>query len=527
MPTKLATVPEGPPRRRMDDTANKSGVRKVGGGAPFWGAGGPKLPPPVSPRKTNKSPARAPRDSAKDAKGLAPLLGSSKVNQRPKPIKSPYASSVKPTQPRDRPNVNVHPPEGAQAGKSHRDAAVASLMTREKEKLAEEVVGARKLLRDMEEQLRVANTESLRLGAEVRKREKTIAQLETRDEGSGGGRAARVTDLEAEVEVYLSEISRLSKLLAWVHLDKDGTKKVSFAADVSAPAPSSSDPSDEVKELRAQLAFGPRLAGGGDSKRMDARVEDDLQDAEQRIKALNETVEEREQDARRLRADADRLSAAGDELRREKEALQQDTRRLREDREHFRRLAAMEAAAAAAAREEASVAKAEAARTKPAVSRLKQQLVTLVEQVDQMRAAGGTTIRGGDTDVDGGSIIAPSSIDATASRPFRRRASGGRLATMAEEGSEASDSRAPSRMSTGSPGIKASEDGAAEQEDEDSDVDEADEYLIADALDKSDASSSGYSSYGADDYSDDETLATKEDDTYTQADSVATTSTKR
>jgi len=400
-------------------------------------------------------------------------------------------------------------------------------MTREKEKLAEEVVGARKLLRDMEEQLRVANTESLRLGAEVRKREKTIAQLETRDEGSGGGRAARVTELEAEVEVYLSEISRLSKLLAWVHLDKDGTKKVSFAADVSAPAPSSSDPSDEVKELRAQLAFGPRLAGGGDSKRMDARVEDDLQDAEQRIKALNETVEEREQDARRLRADADRLSAAGDELRREKEALQQDTRRLREDREHFRRLAAMEAAAAAAAREEASVAKAEAARTKPAVSRLKQQLVTLVEQVDQMRAAGGTTIRGGDTDVDGGSIIAPSSIDATASRPFRRRASGGRLATMAEEGSEASDSRAPSRMSTGSPGLKASEDGAAEQEDEDSDVDEADEYLIADALDKSDASSSGYSSYGADDYSDDETLATKEDDTYTQADSVATTSTKR
>ena len=82
-------------------------------------------------------------------------------------------------------------------------------------------------------------------------------------------------------------------------------------------------------------------------------------------------------------------------------------------------------------------------------------------------------------------------------------------------------------MSTGSPGLKASEDGAAEQEDEDSDLDEADEYLIADALDKSDAPSSGYSSYGADDYSDDETLATKEDDTYTQADSVATTSTKR
>ena len=124
----------------MDDTANKSGHRKVGGGAPYWGAGGPKLPPPVSPRKSDKSPARAPRDSAQDTGGLAPLLGSSRVNQRSKPIKSPYASSVKPTQPRDRPNVNVHPPGGTQAGKSHRDAAVASLMTREKEKLAEEVV---------------------------------------------------------------------------------------------------------------------------------------------------------------------------------------------------------------------------------------------------------------------------------------------------------------------------------------------------------------------------------------------------
>ena len=98
---------------------NKSGHRKVGGGAPYWGAGGPKLPPPVSPRKSDKSPARAPRDSAQDTWGLAPLLGSSRVNQRSKPIKSPYASSVKPTQPRDRPNVNVHPPEGTQAGWRH------------------------------------------------------------------------------------------------------------------------------------------------------------------------------------------------------------------------------------------------------------------------------------------------------------------------------------------------------------------------------------------------------------------------
>lgn len=439
-------------------------------------------------------------------------------------------------------------------GKSHRDAAVASLMTREKEKLAEEVVESRRLLRDMEEQLRVANTESLRLGAEVRKREKTIAALgEARDSGpnNSGGRAARVTELEAEVEVYLSEIARLSKVLAGVHLDKSCSeslthvKKVSFAAGTVpvAASGSSSAASEEVRELteevralRAQLALGPRLSkfGGNESKRTGtaATLEDDLHDAEERIRSLDQTLEEREADARRLRAESERLSATGDELRREKEALQRDARKLREDREHFRRLAAMEAAAAAAAREEASVAKAEAARTKPAVSRLKQQLVTLVEQVDQMRAAGGggASVRGAsDADVDGSSVVAPSSVDfrPPSSRAFKRRSRRG-LATMAEEGSEAgsegmgSDAHGvPSRMSVESP-------GAMNEEDEDGDVDEADEYLIADALDKSEASSSGYSSYGADEHdTDDDETATRDDETQARSDSETTTSSKR
>ena len=64
--------------------------------------------------------------------------------------------------------------------------------------------------------------------------------------------------------------------------------------------------------------------------------------------------------------------------------------------------------------------------------------------------------------MDGASIIAPSSIDATASRAFRRRAAaGGRLATMAEEGSEeASESGVPSRMSVESPGANEGEEGA-------------------------------------------------------------------
>ena len=540
----------------MDDTANKSGHRKVGGGAPYWGAGGPKLPPPVSPRKSDKSPARAPRDSAQDTGGLSPLLGSSRVNQRPKPIKSPYASLVKPTQPRDRPNVNVHPPEGTRVGKSHRDAAVASLMTREKEKLAEEVVESRRLLRDMEEQLRVANTESLRLGAEVRKREKTIAALgEARDSGpnNSGGRAARVTELEAEVEVYLSEIARLSKVLAGVHLDESCSesltrkKKVSFAAGTVPVAASGSSSAaseevraltEEVRALRAQLALGPRLSkfGGNESKRTGtaATLEDDLHDAEERIRSLDQTLEEREADARRLRAESERLSATGDELRREKEALQRDACKLREDREHFRRLAAMEAAAAAAAREEASVAKAEAARTKPAVSRLKQQLVTLVEQVDQMRAAGGASVRGGDADMDGASIIAPSSSTRLhLARCVARDAGSRRWLRKESEASEGMGSDAhgvPSRMSVESPGAinEANEGGGGREEDEDSDVDEADEYLIADALDKSEASSSGYSSYGADEHdTDDDETATRDDETQARSDSETTTSSKR
>ena len=128
-------------------------------------------------------------------------------------------------------------------------------MTREKEKLAEEVVESRRLLRDMEEQLRVANTESLRLGAEVRKRDKTIAALgEARHSGPDGGRAARVTELETEVETYLSEIARLAKVLAGVHLDdkKAGAKKVSFAAGTG-----------RFRRLLGELIRGAQRGGEG------------------------------------------------------------------------------------------------------------------------------------------------------------------------------------------------------------------------------------------------------------------------
>ena len=152
-------------------------------------------------------------------------------------------------------------------------------MTREKEKLAEEVVESRRLLRDMEEQLRVANTESLRLGAEVRKRDKTIAALgEARHSGPDGGRAARVTELETEVETYLSEIARLAKVLAGVHLDekKAGAKKVSFAAGTgTVPAASSgSSFEDAARSSRAAARLTsasrtptPRLPGSGRNSR--------------------------------------------------------------------------------------------------------------------------------------------------------------------------------------------------------------------------------------------------------------------
>ena len=84
-------------------------------------------------------------------------------------------------------------------------------------------------------------------------------------------------------------------------------------------------------------------------------------------------------------------------------------------------------------------------------------------------------------------------------------------------------------MSVESPGANAAhEGGGGREEDEDSDVDEADEYLIADALDKSEASSSGYSSYGADEHdTDDDETATRDDETQARSDSETTTSSKR
>ena len=86
-----------------------------------------------------------------------------------------------------------------------------------------------------------------------------------------------------------------------------------------------------MRELRAQLALGPRLSKfGGDGRKRteDATLEDDLHDAEE-DQVTGPPIGEREQVARRLRAESERLSASGDELRREKEALQRDASRLR------------------------------------------------------------------------------------------------------------------------------------------------------------------------------------------------------
>ena len=161
--------------------------------------------------------------------------------------------------------------------------------------------------------------------------------------------------------------------------------------------------------------------------------------------------------------------------------------------------------------------KAEAARTKPVVSRLKQQLVTLVEQVDQMRAAGGASVRGGDTDMDGASIIAPSSIDATASRAFRRRASaaaGSRRRLRKRRGFK----RGSVRMSVESPGANAAhegEEGARRMR-------TATWTGLASVSSRtrwiSRGVSSGYSSYGADEYdSDDDETATRDDETHARS----------
>ena len=318
------------PTRTMDDTAGRAPARRASGVA---------------------AAARAPTSTiAPRAASARPVLGSStSVNARALPRRSrdsPYTGAT-----RAGPSKST-----TTGGTSHvpsvKDATVASLLTREKERLAEEVHELRRRHASMEERLKLANAESARAATELRRRDRTIATLESAE--GDGRRVARIAELEAENDAYASEVTRLAAILRFARDDDD---------DDAATA--SNESSRAEARLGAQLALGPTMGKGHADG-----VEDELVEAKRRAETLAARVERLERDEASARRRAEAFERETKDARAERDALRAEVRRLEEDNDHLRRLAAMEAAAASSARDDARLAEAECARTKPALASL-------------------------------------------------------------------------------------------------------------------------------------------------------------
>ena len=309
----------------MDDTAGRAPARRASGVA---------------------AAARAPTSTiAPRAASARPVLGSStSVNARALPRRSrdsPYTGAT-----RAGPSKST-----TTGGTSHvpsvKDATVASLLTREKERLAEEVHELRRRHASMEERLKLANAESARAATELRRRDRTITALESAE--GDGRRVARIAELEAENDAYASEVTRLAAILLFAGDDDDDARdrlERIFARGGSTQGAARARPHDGQRTRRR----GRGRAGRGEAPGRDAR-------------GAGRTTRTRRGEPRR-RAEA--FERETKDVRAERDALRAEVRRLEEDNDHLRRLAAMEAAAASSARDDARLAEAECARTKRA-----------------------------------------------------------------------------------------------------------------------------------------------------------------
>ena len=147
-----------------------------------------------------------------------------------------------------------------------REKSVASLMTRDKERLAEEVIELKRVNDDVATRLKLAQAELIaRRG--FRKRERALEALERGDDDGGAARrATRGLELEAENEVYLRGCQ--ARVAASARPRDGSTPEVggSFAGRTGAMTRRplernrSHASSAEVARLRAELAFGAKHA---------------------------------------------------------------------------------------------------------------------------------------------------------------------------------------------------------------------------------------------------------------------------
>ena len=259
-----------------------------------------------------------------------------------------------------------------------RAKTVDSLMTREKFRLAEEVIELTRVNHDFAKRVKLANAEVVRTTSELRKREREAHALARGEHDAGETRrATRILELEAENEVYFSEVSRLAGLLR-LDVETGAAENTNKTSDAATSA--------EVTRLRLELAFGAKhLEQRGVQK--DPFAENGLLQAETRAVAAEAKVAKLESLAKDLQTRRDATQREKDTCQSLVEKLTKELDTTREDAEHFKRLAAMEAAACAQAVEEKFMSLHELEQVRPELDSLRIQISEIDDENSALRVA--------------------------------------------------------------------------------------------------------------------------------------------
>jgi hypothetical protein len=259
-------------------------------------------------------------------------------------------------------------------------------MTRDKERLAEEVIELTRVNGVVASKLAKANAEVLRVTGELRKRERALEALERGyNDGGAARRATRILELETENEIYFSEVTRLSSLL---RLDRDTGRPETSATSEDEVVKNSSEAksatSYELARLRAELAFGAKHAADHETP-FDPAAEDALLLAEERAEIAEAKVSALERDILDARSVSEASASRAEASETRAVALAGALEKTKEDRDHFRKVAAMEAAAAEECAEEACLADAECKLVRRELDSLRRQIGETAEAVELAR----------------------------------------------------------------------------------------------------------------------------------------------
>ena len=260
--------------------------------------------------------------------------------------------------------------------RASRSKTVDSLMTREKFRLAEEVLELQRVNDEVGNRLKRANAEVLRTASELRKRDRALESLRLwESDGGSSRRATRVLELEAENEVYLSEVVRLSSLL---RLDTT-TGHLPETENTT-----SLEGNAEITQLRRELAFGAKYLEQAQTP-FDANTEAILLRAEERASTTESRIESLTNLTHELTKHQNEAKRELASTRTEAENLKAELEQTKEDREHLKRLAAMEAAKCAEAVEDYLLIQNEINCVRPELDSLRRQISEIANEKTKLK----------------------------------------------------------------------------------------------------------------------------------------------